>query len=60
MERLIPLLFAHERRALREALHRDACRELKRAASDHEWAEWHEYNARQSRRLLKLIESCSQ
>ncbi|HEY8608252.1 MAG TPA: hypothetical protein VIM12_14145 [Noviherbaspirillum sp.] len=54
---LIPLLFAHERRALREALRRDECRELRRAGSDPAWADWHRQNARLSRRLAELIDT---
>jgi len=56
MQQPIPVLFAHERLALREALRRDECRELKRAATDPEWADWHKQNARFSRRLLELVE----
>ncbi|MGB7480564.1 MAG: hypothetical protein WA924_09565 [Burkholderiaceae bacterium] len=48
-------LFEHEVLALVEALRRDECRELRRAASDSEWADWHKQNALLSRRLLYLI-----
>lgn len=57
MQQLIPVLFAHERRALCAALYRDQCRELQRATTDREWADWHEQNARLSKRLLVLIEA---
>ncbi|HZW20184.1 hypothetical protein [Noviherbaspirillum sp.] len=60
MQQLIPALFDHERLALREALRRDECRELKRAATDPEWADWHKQNARFSRRLLGLVESAGE
>jgi len=60
MQHPIPFLFAHERLALGEALRRDECRELKRAATDPAWADWHMQNARFSRRLLGMVESAGE
>lgn len=59
MQQLISVLFQHELCALKDALQRDECRELQRVASNPEWAEWHRQNARLSRRLIDLIDSCA-
>ena len=57
MQRLIPILLRHERRALKDALHRDEWRVLERLTIKPEHAAWLQQNARLSRRFLALIES---
>jgi len=55
MEKRIISLFAYQKEALLAALHRDMQCELRKAASEPQWADYHRLNARMLNSILEVL-----